>query len=137
MMRKLAGTEWGANEKILKQVYQGTVRPILEYGSGSFMTASKSHISSLEKVQNQALRVITGAMRSTPIKKMQRITGIASLQTRMESKAMIMLTKAKAMKDHPIHERSQTCGPSRLKRTSFVREAKTLHENLKEQLPLK
>ena len=28
MMRKLAGTEWGATEKILKQVYQGTVRRI-------------------------------------------------------------------------------------------------------------
>ena len=135
MMRKLAGTEWGANEKILKQVYQGTVRPTLEYGSGAYMSASKSHLNSLEKVQNQALRVITGAMRSTPIEKMQTITGIAPLQKRMESKAMIMLTKAKAMKDHPMHDRAHTCGPSRLKRTSFVRQAKTLHEKFKDQLP--
>jgi hypothetical protein len=26
IMRKLAGTKWGANEKILKSVYQGNVR---------------------------------------------------------------------------------------------------------------
>ena len=135
MMRKLAGTEWGANEKILKQVYQGTVRPTLEYGSGAYMSASKSHLNSLEKVQHQALRVITRAMRSTPIEKMQTITGIAPLQKRMECKAMIMLTKAKAMKDHPMHDRAHTCGPSRLKRTSFVRQAKTLHEKFKDQLP--
>ena len=135
MMRKLAGTEWGATEKILKQVYQGTVRPTLEYGSGAYMSAAKTHLNSLEKVQNQALRVITGSMRSTPIEKMQSITGIAPLQKRMESKAMIMLTKAKAMKDHPMHERAHTCGPSRLKRSNFVRNAKTLHEKFKDQLP--
>ena len=28
---KLAGTTWGANEQILKTVYEGSVRPVLEY----------------------------------------------------------------------------------------------------------
>ena len=31
IMRKLAGTTWGANEQILKTVYEGLVRPVLEY----------------------------------------------------------------------------------------------------------
>ena len=135
MMRKLAGTSWGANERTLKQVYQGNVRPILEYGSGAYMSAAKSHLNSLEKVQNQALRVITGAMRSTPIDKMQKITGIAPLGQRRDSKVLIMFNKAKAMKDHPMHERTEQRGQGRLKRTSFVREAKTLQENFKEELP--
>jgi hypothetical protein len=43
IMRKLAGTKWGANEKILKSVYQGNVRQHLEYGSSSWMTAAKTH----------------------------------------------------------------------------------------------
>jgi hypothetical protein len=30
IMRKLARTKWGTNEKILKSVYQGNVRPHLE-----------------------------------------------------------------------------------------------------------
>ncbi|PVD24865.1 hypothetical protein C0Q70_15354 [Pomacea canaliculata] len=51
IMRKLAGTHWGANEKILKTVYQGTVRPHLEYGSSTWMTAAKSHLQTLDKVQ--------------------------------------------------------------------------------------
>jgi len=29
IMRKLAGTAWGANEQILKTVYEGSVRPVL------------------------------------------------------------------------------------------------------------
>ncbi|KAK7110705.1 hypothetical protein V1264_014535 [Littorina saxatilis] len=64
IMRKLAGTTWGANENILKRVYEGAVRPHLEYGSPAWSTAAKSQLQGLDKVQNQALRVITGAMSS-------------------------------------------------------------------------
>ena len=48
IMRKLAATQWGANEKILKSVYQGTVRPHLEYGSNSWMTAAQSYQQTLD-----------------------------------------------------------------------------------------
>ena len=134
-MRKLAGTTWGANEKILKQVYHGNIRPSLEFGSGAYISAATTQINSLEKVQNQALRVITGAMRSTPIEKMQKITGIPPLKKRIESKALMMLTKAEALKDHPMHERTKQRGLGRLKRTSFMGQAKGLHEQFKENLP--
>ena len=73
IMRKLAGTKWGANEKILKSVYKGNVHPHLEYGSSSWMTAAKTHHQTSDKVQNQALRIITGAMKSTPIQSMEEI----------------------------------------------------------------
>ncbi|CAG2244728.1 unnamed protein product [Mytilus edulis] len=63
IMRKLAGTKWGANEKILKSVYQINVRPHLECGSSAWMTAAKCYHQTSDKVQNQALRFITGAMK--------------------------------------------------------------------------
>ena len=44
------------------------------------MAAANSHLNSMEKVQNQALRISTGSMRSTHIEKMQTITGVAPLQ---------------------------------------------------------
>ena len=42
IMKKLVGTSWGANGKILRQIYTGTVRPITEYASTSWTTASKT-----------------------------------------------------------------------------------------------
>ena len=48
IMRKLAGTDWGANEQVLKSVYQGAVRPHLEYGSNAWMTAAKTHLETLD-----------------------------------------------------------------------------------------
>ena len=32
LLRKLAGTKWGAAEPVLKNVYIGTIRPHLDYG---------------------------------------------------------------------------------------------------------
>ena len=59
MMRKLAGTTWGANEQILKTVYEGSVRPVLEYSSTAWSTTAKTNQQSLDKIQKQALRIIT------------------------------------------------------------------------------
>ena len=67
ILRKLAGTTWGASEKVLETVNQGTVGPHLEYSSTAWSTTAKTNQQALDKVKNQALRLITGSMRSTPI----------------------------------------------------------------------
>ena len=67
IMKKLAGTRWGANKKILKQVYTSTVRPHLEYASTSWTTAAKTNTSRLNKIQNASMRIITGGLKTTPI----------------------------------------------------------------------
>ena len=43
VMRKLAGTTWGANEQILNTVYEGSVRPVLEYSSTAWSTTAKTN----------------------------------------------------------------------------------------------
>ena len=53
IMRKLAGTTWGANEQILKTMYQGTVRPTMEYSSSTWATTAKTNQQTLDKVQNR------------------------------------------------------------------------------------
>ena len=55
LMKKLAGTRWGANAKILSQVYTGAVRPVAEYASTSWTTASRTNTTSLDKMQNMGL----------------------------------------------------------------------------------
>ena len=75
-MRKLAGTTWGANEQILKTVYEGSVRPVMEYSSKAWSTTAKTNQQFLDKIQNQAPLIITGAMKSTPITFMEQTTAI-------------------------------------------------------------
>ena len=72
IMKKLAGSKWGANKKVLKQVYTGAVRPHLEYASTSWVTAAKTNTGKLDKVQNAGLRLITGGIKTTSISIMDK-----------------------------------------------------------------
>ena len=135
IMRKLAGTSWGANEKVLKNVYQGSVRPHLEYGSTAWSTTAKTHQQSLDKVQNQALRIITGSMKSTPIAAMEETTGIPPLKQRREAKILTQSEKIKCMPQHPMKERLNQLNKGRLKRSSFAHESKILSKTTMANLP--
>ena len=126
ILRKLAGTSWGANEKVLKQTYQGVVRPHLEYGSTAWSTAAKTHLQTLDKVQNQALRLITGSMRSTPIQAMEEVTAIQPLVQRRDMKNLVQAEKIKVLPHHPMGQRMDQPTKSRLKRSSFLHETRRL-----------
>ena len=66
LLKRLASTTWGANKDTLRQMYIGYVRSVMDYGSSIQTIASNSSTSSLDRVQNQAGRLICGGFRSTP-----------------------------------------------------------------------
>merc|ERR1711976_346114 len=43
LMKKLAGTQWGADMSVLKKTYTGYVRPVMEYGISAWGTAAKTN----------------------------------------------------------------------------------------------
>ncbi|KAK7087559.1 hypothetical protein V1264_021593 [Littorina saxatilis] len=135
IMRKLAGTNWGASEKTLKTLYEGTVRPQLEYGAPAWSSACKSNLQALDKVQNQALRILTGAKRSTPIKTMESLTGVQPLITRRDTKTLIQAEKYKSLPKHPMDSRMEKPIRNRLKRSSFVHQSRSLKRQYLPHLP--
>ena len=88
LMRKLAGTSWGADSSILSKVYTATVRPAMEYASTTKGTAAKTNKSRLDKVQNMALRVILGAMKTTPVHDMEKTVYVERLERRRSLKIL-------------------------------------------------
>ena len=125
-MKKLAGTTWGANSDILKQVYIGAVRPVVEYASTTWDTASKTNKSKLDRVQNMGLRIILGAMRSIPIQQMEKIADLQPLECRREYKAIIQEEKLKRLTNHQLHQKLQHGTKNHLKRKSFKHKLKDL-----------
>ena len=67
LLRMLSGTSWGASQKPLLTIYRATIRPILEYGLGVYLFATKTVLKKLNSIRNSALRICCGAMKSTPI----------------------------------------------------------------------
>ena len=66
LVKRLAGTTWGTEKRTLRQLYIGYIRAKLDYCSPIQTVANKSALQEINKVQNQGLRLICGAMRSTP-----------------------------------------------------------------------
>ena len=116
IMKKLAGTTWWANSNILKQVYTGAVRPVVEYASTAWDTASKTNKSKLDRVQNMGLKIILGAMRSAPIQRMEKTADLQPLECRREYKAAIQGERLKRLTSHPLHQNLQHGTKHRLKK---------------------
>ena len=102
LMKKLSGTTWGANTKLLKQVYTGAVRPVMEYGSSAWVAAFKSATDCLDGTQNQGLRTILAATKSTPITQLEKHCECAPLGTRRKMKSSIQYEMSKRITTHPL-----------------------------------
>ncbi|XP_070188880.1 uncharacterized protein [Littorina saxatilis] len=138
LMKKLTGTTWGADAAILKKMYVGSVRPVLEYGVTAWGTAAKSNFDRVSKVQNQAARIITGAMRSTPIQELENIMGLEPMEDRRDTKLLTQAAKFKRLPTHPMKDR--LCQPTkgRLKRGRFIHQTRVLerrHQDILDQQP--
>ena len=92
----------------------------------SWVTTSKTNVNVLEKVQNAGLRIITGAMKSTPIADMERVTGLFFINERREIKVLNQSEKLKRPKTHPPSSLISQPTKYRLKRKSFNHIARSL-----------
>ena len=67
LLRKLSGAKFGAHRTTLLQMYNTLIRSKIDYGSSIYSAASKTLLQKLTVLENQALRIATGTLRSTPI----------------------------------------------------------------------
>jgi len=63
----LKGTSWGAGKRSLLTVYRSLVRCAIECGMEAYFFTSPNLLKPLHRIQNDALRLRTGAMASTPL----------------------------------------------------------------------
>ena len=123
LVRKLAGTSWGADSSILTKVYTATVRPTMEYASTTWGTAAKTNKSRLDKVQNMALRVILGALKTTPVHDMEKNNQCGAS---WEEKKSQNPHPGRKLPSHPLHTSLAQPTKNRLKRQSLNHQYKEL-----------
>ena len=105
LMKKLTGTKWGANMKLLTQIYTATVRPHMEYASNAWSSAARTNLDQLTKTLNAGLRIITRIMETTPISEVIKTAGLLSLEERREEKLLCQSEKMKRLPSHPLHSK--------------------------------
>ena len=130
LLKRLASTSWGANKNTLRQLYLGYVRSTMDYNLMLQSTGSKATQQSLDKVQNHALRFVSGAMRSTPTSACEIHTNVEPLKFRREAAVIEGIERYKRLeKDHPNRQLVEMARPNqRLKKKSILDLAEDLQE---------
>jgi hypothetical protein len=117
----------------LLTLYKGFVRAAIDYGS-MFYNAHRpgrraNKLTQLEKLQNRAMRIITGAFCSTPIVALQAVTGLMPLRLRRLSLITDLAHKLEAKGNRVYHKwknKQLRYIPHFSRAAPFLKEANTL-----------
>ena len=134
LLKRLASTSWGADKETLRQLYLGYVRSTMDYTLALQSISSKTTRLALDKIQNHALRFISGALRSTPTAACEIHTNIEPMHLRREAAVVETMERYKRQdKDHPNRGLVDAPRPAqRIKRKSII----TVADDLKEKYRL-
>jgi hypothetical protein len=93
VLKRLAGSKWGCARSTLNLTYQKYILPVITYSCESLISAQTHTLQSLERAQNQALRPITGAVKSTAIDALLLASGNKPIQELIKEKAVLLHEK--------------------------------------------
>lgn len=102
MLRCLSGVWWGAHPFCMKLIYNALIRSILDYGTFLLHPGSVLSFKKLDNIQSKALRLITGAMKSSPINALQVECCEPPLQLRRQYLADKFLFRVMQISNHPL-----------------------------------
>jgi hypothetical protein len=92
----------------------------------AWATVAQSNLNKVSCIQNQAMRIITGAMKSTPIQELETITGLQPVEDIRNSRSQRQAKRFLRLESRPMFLRMNGLGRGRLKRSNFVEKTKAM-----------
>ena len=89
-MRKL---KFKLDKRPLQIIYFTFIRPLLEYADVVWDNCSQHEVNELEKIQKEAVRIVTGATKLVPINSLLLEVGWESLSSRRKKHKLQLLLK--------------------------------------------
>ena len=103
MMRKVAQHDWGGDRASLKLMYIGLIRSVIDYACFLYSNAAEhEHLKKLDRVQYQAIRIITGNYRGTICDNLEAEVNLMPLRFRRQLLALRYFGKVSGMPRHPV-----------------------------------
>lgn len=100
ILKVLSGPGWGVHQKHLRRLYIAIVRSRLDYASFLYDNSCKTNLFKLDRIQNQALRVIGGYIKSTPIHVMESDLYLPPLSNRRRYLAAKFFLRSKSISNN-------------------------------------
>ena len=93
VLKVVSSNEWGADKKTLMHLYWATIRSQIDYGCQIYGSASENQLKALESIQNEALRICSGAFRTSPTESLTAETNQPPLNLRRTELGLRFLFK--------------------------------------------
>ncbi|GFY14537.1 uncharacterized protein LOC103524116 [Trichonephila clavipes] len=93
ILKKLTGVKWGCNRDTLNTTYKTYIQPVLNYCNEVLISASENVRKLLDTFHNQALRMITGGVKTTPVLAMQLLCDLQPFTNIIEKNAAILFNR--------------------------------------------
>ena len=101
ILKVVSNFNFGADRTTLLRIYQALCLSKIDYGSQVYGSACKSLLSKLDVVHNMALRICTGAFRTSPVDSIYVDSGFPPLFIRREEQGLRYLTRALTSQFNP------------------------------------
>ena len=102
LMRRLAGSDWGAGAKTLRTAALSLVYSTVEYCAPVWCRSA--HTRLINSVLNDALRIVTGCLRPTPTDYLPVLAGIQPAELRRLGATLSLAYRGSLDPDHTLYE---------------------------------
>ena len=134
LLRRLAGSEWGAGAKTLCTAALSLIYSTAEYCALAWCRSA--HTRLIDSVLKDALPIVTGCLRPTPTDNLSVLSGIQPAKLHRQGATLSLANRSSLDPGHILHGQltePQVAGKERLKsRPLFVPTAQKLLQNLSE-----
>ena len=93
----------GIEQRHLFLLNQSVMLSVIDYGLG-LTTLSQSNLLKLDRVQNEAIRVILGTTKDTPVETMRYLLDLPSMETRHKVEQVKAYLNAMQNPKNPLHD---------------------------------
>ena len=100
ILRVVSRINYGADRKTLLRLYWAICKSKLDYGSQIYSSAGSNALKKLDSVHNEALRICTGAFRTSPTESLQVEAGSPPLDLQREELCLRYLLRLESLPEY-------------------------------------
>ena len=103
LMKMITSQKWGADQFCLLKVFRMYMRSKMDYGAIVYASAKPNDLKILKTTCNEALRIATGAFKSSPVESLYILTDELKPETRRDYLALRYYVKLRSSLSNPAH----------------------------------
>ena len=104
LLKKLSHSKYGSDSKTLLRLYIMLIKPTIEYGLEAYASAAPTYLNSLYAIQNAAIRIATGAFRSSPVVSLHALTSVLPSNYSYHLKQLNLYMRLIVNPTHPMND---------------------------------